>query len=175
MTRIKTDATRTLLIFALLWPAPLLAHGAPDDHLVIHTAGQSLRLNLVVSESVLLRADSDKDGRVTLAELTANRDELERWFATSTQITSTGGEVPVAGFFDITTDLDQLDANDGRVDHARFIRVLLFETAPRDLTIDAGELSSAIPGLALSVRHTASGKLLSVKDPGRPARVILLK
>ncbi|MEM6639842.1 MAG: hypothetical protein AAF610_08060 [Pseudomonadota bacterium] len=148
----------------VLLAAASRAHGTPDNHLVVVVSETRIKMNIVVGDRVLSLADANRNGVVVLKELQAGRDRLNSWFNDAVVIRSSAGASPSIAFKDLTTDLVHIEAS-GHVDHARFRRTLVFDTAPAAIDLNSGGLFDRIPTLQVTVVNTINGERKRLRSP----------
>ena len=72
-----------------------------------------------------------------------------------------------AVFADVTSDLNIARDHDDRVDHARILQTLQFETEPRGLRLNLAVLATLIPELRVTIIDSSSGLTYKLLDPMR--------
>jgi hypothetical protein len=156
-----------LLLTLILWSLSCAAHGVADNHLQIMVVDDRIKMNITVDMRVLQSVDEDGDGYASLSELSQHGENLRTWVRSSFEVTDQGGDAGDVIFADVTSDLNIARDHDDRVDHARILQTLQFETEPRGLRLNLAVLATLIPELRVTIIDGSSGLTYKLLDPMR--------
>lgn len=156
-----------LLLTLILWSLSCAAHGVADNHLQIMVVDDRIKMNITVDMRVLQTVDEDGDGYASLSELEGHGEKLRTWVRKSFEVTDQAGNEGEVVFADVTSDLNIAGDHDDRVDHARILQTLQFETEPQGLRLNLGALATLVPELRVTIIDGSTGLTYKLLDPKR--------
>jgi hypothetical protein len=156
-----------VLLTFILWSLSGAAHGVADNHLQIMVVDDCIKMNITVDMRVLQTVDQDGDGYASLSELDRNGEQLRSWVRKSFEVVDQSGDPGEVVFADVTSDLNIARGQGDRVDHARILQTLQFETEPQELRLNLAKLATRIPELRVTVIDGATGLTYKLLDPTR--------
>lgn len=159
-------ATWLVALVAALLAGTAAAHGLDMDRLGLQLMGERLVLVATPPVAALREFDRDRDGRLSAAELQAQRPAIARRLDALLQPRDGAGRVPALTFADVLVPGGGKDAPPAAADHVKVLRKYRFASPPAGLWLETGLATAGAQPLLVLFRADGQPLQTATLAPG---------